>query len=242
MAHFTTGSDERDRMLRRAIGEVLALHEPPNFGVVVDHLPADFDLDLDELNGMLADMRGDAPPETLEKIGSPHANGAAPPSLDTADATPEGEIELHVPPTQENVQRVLHDINEHEARRALDEANAALSAANEKKVAAEINLRNAKADFGSTLRQWQLFAESASDGLSLEQRRQIEARNYLQATAEERARRRGPHGAATRFVQRHMTHGPSRGAYDRTAAARTGYRNFDPRRGPTVVLKTPSER
>jgi len=235
---FTTGSDERDAMLRRAIGECVACHDEPNFGLVVEKLPADFDLDTDELQGMLADMRGAAPPQThmglIEEFAESHPGG-----VKELPEPPESEIELHVPPTPENVRRIVRDINEREARAQLDAANAALDKARDKMVSAQVNLRHKRENFNGAVLQWQMMAESATDGLSAEARRQIEVRNHLASTAAERAARRAPHGSATAFVQRHMQNGPNRGAYSRTAAARAGYRNYDPRRGP---VKLPSER
>ncbi len=121
---YTTGSAERDKFLRRAIGEVIACHEQMTLEVVAaEHLPKDFELEADELSGMLDDMtHGDdapdeppqvervpprkalmidksphgapLPPETLEKIEPPRAPEAEPPHIDAADEAPQPEIRM----------------------------------------------------------------------------------------------------------------------------------------------------
>jgi len=85
MSNYSTGNPERDTRLRRAIQECVACNEHPVYGNVIEHLPADFDLDADEeLRPMLADLypasapQIDVPSESLENIEPPHANGAAP--------------------------------------------------------------------------------------------------------------------------------------------------------------------
>lgn len=86
---FSTGNPERDKRLKRAIAECLTVREHPTFGLVAEKLPQNFELDEDELNGMLVELKVIAPeppsPEALEKIALPHAGEDEPPEL---DATP----------------------------------------------------------------------------------------------------------------------------------------------------------
>lgn len=234
---YTTGSEGRDLWLKRAIAEVIALHEQPTFGTVTAHLPNDFDLDAEELAGMLADLYPDhVLPET------------APPKPEQVESValepPEDEITYEVDPalltTAEGIERVKRGIAESEARRQLDEANARLDAARERMVNAQVRLRHTRADLAAAITQWQLLAESVTDGLSAEQRRQIETRNFLASTAKDRAANPRLGRNANAFVFSRMRNGPNRGAFSRSAAARSGYINRDPSRGP--VAKIPSER
>lgn len=224
-------------MLRRAIGECVACNEIPNFGVVVEHLPNDFALELDELRDMIADMY---PAASAPSQPEP----AQVSRTDDSTGQPEDEITYEVDPalltTAEGIERVKHGIAESEARRQLDEANARLNAARERLVNARVNLRRKRDDLASAAYAWQALADSATDGVPADLRRQIEVRNHLAATAKEREARKARNNSATAFVQKNMQNGPSRGAYSRSAAARTGFQNFDPRRGATAKL--PSDR
>lgn len=246
----TTGSDDRDSYLKRAIAEAVACGEQTTLANIAEHLPADFDLDQAELDGMLADslLIGPAarqdlklapPPKSLEKIGLPDAAETEQTHHDTAGAAvePDTEREYLVDP-RIPAAVVAPKIREAEARRLLDEANQRLGVAREKLVNAQAILRSKRADLGTAIYQWQMLSESATDGLSPEARRQIEVRNHLASAAADRAARRGRGNSATAFVQKRMQNGPSRGAYSRAGAARSGYLNRDPSRG--AVPKVPS--
>lgn len=56
---YSTGNEERDRWLRRAISECIAAHDPLTFENVVEALPKDFDADQDEVVGMIEAMAED---------------------------------------------------------------------------------------------------------------------------------------------------------------------------------------
>jgi len=68
---MTTGNDERDRMLHRAIGECVALHEEPVIGLVLEKLPVDFDLLPEELADALAEMKLAQPTPTPTPAPAP---------------------------------------------------------------------------------------------------------------------------------------------------------------------------
>ena len=87
---MSTGNIERDKMLRRAIGECVALREAPVIGLVIDKLPADFDLLAEELADALTEMK--LAPESLKKIEAPRAPEPPPPHIETAHLTPEANI------------------------------------------------------------------------------------------------------------------------------------------------------
>lgn len=236
---YTTGSEERDRWLKRALGEVLACHEQPTLEAVAAALPSDFQLDEEELSGMLGNMQ----PQTAEPFP------AAPPGKPVIETTPAGDplpteavapqgtylIEASSPAEAETI---LPKVREAEARRQLDEANAKLGAARESLVNAQVDRRHRREALAGAIHQWQLLAENTTDGMSAEARRQVEVRNHLAATAAERAARGKPHPKAARFARRTMRNGPSRGAYSMSDAARAGFINRDPSRGP---VKLPSE-
>ncbi len=95
---YSTGNSERDTRLRRAIAETIACNEPMTLEQVAAHLPKDFDLEADELSGMLDAMAHDndapdEPPPQVERV-APHA------ALMIAE-TPEGHP-FAQPETQEN--------------------------------------------------------------------------------------------------------------------------------------------
>lgn len=261
---YSTGNPTRDAALKRAIGEVLALHEAVTLESVGEHVPNNegpFDLDAAELAGMLDEMKVSltkpgkgqrVPPSAPAKRPEPfgpitgHVDPAlfetAEPPRHTGDVRPDSEITYEVDPalltTAEGIERVKRGIAESEARRALDIANAKLGNAKERLYTAQVNLRDKRAALGGAAHAWQMLCDSATDGLSPEARRQVEVRNHLASTAADRAanpKRKN----ANAFVFSRMRFGPNRGAFDRHAAARAGYRNTDPRRGP--VVKLPSD-
>ena len=137
-------------------------------------------------------------------------------------------------------------IAEHQARLALDVANARLSKARDNMAIARGLLRERRNALAAAIMRWQILGntlDNKNDAVSRSNRQQTEIRNHLASTAAERERRaklKIKNNTAKTFVQRQMTNGPSRGAFDRSAAARVGYFNRDPRRGN--VVKVPSER
>lgn len=237
---YSTGNETRDAMLRRVIGEVLACHERPTLEAVAAGLPADFAVEQEEIDGMLGNMKP-PPPEPFP---------VAPPGKLAIETTPAGDplpTEAPAPAVTYTIEAatpaeaaaVVPKIAEAEARRQLDEVNARLGAAREALVNAQIVRRDRRAALAASITAWQLLSESATEGLTAEQRRQIEVRNHLAATAAERASRRKAHSGATAFVQKNMRNGPQRGAYSMQAAVRSGFVNHNPSRGP--VEKPPEQ-
>jgi len=264
---YSTGNLERDALIVRAIQEATACRDPITVESLTALLPPDFELDQDELDGMLSNMepvtvvipeghgkpmmttmpdgRALVPPETLNKIEAPHANETAEPHVAAAETTPQPDLPGGTYTiTDPNAARVIPKVKEAEARRALDAARARLSKARDNMVVAKGVLRERRNDLANAITAWQLLGDNingANDAKSRSDRQQAEIRNHLASTAADRAARAGrKNNSATRFAQRMMVNGPSRGAYDRSAAARSGYLNRDPNRG--AVPKLPSER
>jgi hypothetical protein len=184
-------------------------------------------------------------PETLKKIEAPREPQNETPHQDTAQTAPQpdmpsGEYVI----TDRDASRVAPKIAEHQARLALDIANQKLSRARDGMAIAKGVLRERRSDLASAIAQWALLGnglDNKSDAVSRSDRQQAEIRLHLASTAADRAARAGRRvDTAKAFVQGNMRSGPSRGAYDRKAAARNGYINRDPNRG--AVPKIPSER
>jgi hypothetical protein len=115
---YTTGNVERDKRLRRAIGEIIACNEDLTIEAIAAHLPKDFELETAEAEGMAADMGhletqpeppvervnpralmiektphgAPLPPETLENFEAPREAEDEPSHINTANATPVLEI------------------------------------------------------------------------------------------------------------------------------------------------------
>ena len=195
---MTTGNDERDKMLRRAIGECIALREEPVIGLVIEKLPADFDLLPEELADALAEMK--LAPESLKKIEAPRAPEPEPPHIDTADSTPEAKI------SREQAQHLMEV-----AHVRLDNARIAVKIAQQ-------DLGNTKGKLATAIIAWQQQA----DPLTPAERREREMRNHLASEQAKRAARGKPYPQAQAFVQKRMTNsGNHRGAFPRNYFGRS---------------------
>lgn len=166
---YTTGNAERDKRLRRAIGEVTMAHEQPTLEAVAKNLPQDFALDAEELTGMLAEMgviktgSDDGPPEPPPPVA--HAQMIAETPTGEPLAAPETLNKIGVPDRPEGEQP--HDppanstpeakITEGQARAMVNAANARLSRARERMVTAQNALKARRADLSAEIREWQLL-------------------------------------------------------------------------------------
>jgi len=247
---YSTGNIERDKMLRRVIGELVACHEKPTLAAVQENLPRDFDADADEVMGMLIDMKLvevehvepveppakigptlTAPPKPLKKIEPPREAQPEPPHEDTADSAPE---------------RIL----------SAQEANNAILAASNRVAEARASLTvrrretaTARAALANAITIWQT-------GLPPYTREQL-IRDHLRSEQEKRRQRieggippqvkivgksaidraaayshdNSPEGAVQSRMQ---GNGRRRGAYPKNMLHQ---KNFDPARGP--VFKVP---
>ena len=168
---FTTGNHERDKRLRRAIGECTMVHEQPTLEAVAKNLPQDFALDAEELTGMLAEMgiiktgSDDGPPEPPPQVErmAPHTQMIeetptgeklpAPETLDKIGVLDRAEGgRPHDPPAGSTVEA---KITEGQARHAVDVANARLSAARETMLTAQNRLKARRADLSAEILGWQ---------------------------------------------------------------------------------------
>jgi len=245
---FTTGVEERDKRIKRAIGEVKAFSEPMSLDSVRQHLPPDFDLDAEEFGGFALDMRlieiehfepptthakpmidqtpaGDPLPETLEQIEPPRAAQPEPRQEDTAD-----EDSGPILTARECNAAIL------DAQNRLGEARVQLAHRRNATAAA-------KAVLAAAIMQWQTGQKAYSqqdlirDHLRSEQekrRRLIEGGvppqvKIVGKSAIDRARAysrdNSPEGAA----RSRMLNGMSRGAFSKSDQHKI---NYDPRRGP----------
>jgi hypothetical protein len=165
---YSTGNAERDKRLRRSIGEVMMAHEQPTLEAVAKNLPQDFAVDAEELSGMLGEMgviktgSDDAPPpqvahaqmieqtptgeklpppETLEKIALPDRPEGEQPHDPPAASTPEAKI------------------SEGQARAMVTAANARLTRARERMVTAQNVLKARRADLSAEILGWQTLCK-----------------------------------------------------------------------------------
>jgi hypothetical protein len=258
---YSTGNSERDTRLRRAIGEAIACNEPMTLEQVAAHLPKDFDLEADELSGMLDAMAHDndapdepppqvervapllidatpdghpfAQPKSLEKIEPPREAEAAEPHNDAADEAPQPEIRLTA---QEANNAVLA------AQNRLGEARININLARE-------NTKRARGKLAAAITAWQNGAtpytqeQLVRDHLRSEQEKR---RQRIEQGVPPQVKRVGksaldisaaysrdntPEGA----VRSRMQIGARRGAFPKSMQ---GQKNFDPARG--AVYKPPS--
>ncbi|MGH7716387.1 MAG: hypothetical protein ACREML_10380 [Vulcanimicrobiaceae bacterium] len=239
---FTTGNPARDNMLRLALRTANNMHRDLTVAGLADLLPPDFDPGEDEIAGMIGDSGSFQQVFTTAAEPTPTPAETAP-SAPVESAAPEASgtysIDPNIHPAE--LPAVKDAIREDVARRQLDVANRRLSKARDVMAVAAGELRERRTDLSGAIMAWQLLAEKAGDGLTREQRERREVQNHIAAQNAERARRVAMrNNSAARFVQRRMQNGPSRGGFSREAAARAGFVNNDPRRGP--VAKLPSER
>lgn len=168
---FTTGSTERDKRLRRAIGEVMMVHEQPTLEAVSKNLPFDFAADADELEGMLTEMgiiktgSDDGPPEpppldnqlppqvATYQTGWSRGNLPAPKSLKkiAVPDRPEAEQPHDVSATS----TPQPEITEGEARAMVTAANTRLTRARETMFTAQRELKAHRADLSAEILGWQ---------------------------------------------------------------------------------------
>lgn len=129
---MTTGNPERDKVLQRAIGECLMLHEVPVIGLVIEKLPADFDLLPEELADALAEM---------ERVPAE----PTPPDMPQPEPTP-AEAQI----TREQAQHAMDA-----AHVRLDNARIAVRVAQE-------NVRETKGALAKAITAWQTQADPLS--------------------------------------------------------------------------------
>ncbi|MGH6670745.1 MAG: hypothetical protein ACRECV_02070 [Xanthobacteraceae bacterium] len=242
---YTTGNPARDNMLRFALRTANNLHREITPAGLADLLPPDFDLGEDEIAGMLGDSGAFQQVFAAAAEPTPAPAAVDPPLTESAAPAPEASGTYSIDPNihTDELPAVKSAIREDVARRQLDTANRALSKARDVMAVAAGELRERRTDLSGAIMQWQLLAEKTGDGLTREQRERREVQNHIAAQNAERARRVAMrNNSAARFVQRRMQNGPSRGGFSREAAARAGYLNNDPRRGPVFSRKLPSER
>jgi hypothetical protein len=190
---MTTGNDERDNMLKRAIGECQMLREEPVIGLVIEKLPADFDLLPEELADALAEM----------KLAQPEPQQVATPEPTPASA-----------PTQEPEV----SIGREQSQRLVESAHTRLNTARINVRVATEALRETKGKLATAITGWQ----TSADPLTPAQRREREMRNHLAGEQAKRAARRAPSPQATAFVQKRMQNsGNRRGAFPRQYLGRT---------------------
>ena len=170
---YSTGVQERDKRLRRAIGEVLALHEQPSLDVVASHLPKDFELEEFELSSMLADDTPDEPPQVEStapvpgwealRAGLAHkqmieetpAGDPLPKTLDKITSSQEFE---DAPPHSLPAEATpVPEINEQQARAVLTHSNKRLADARSAMVVATETLKNLRANLSTEIYRWQLL-------------------------------------------------------------------------------------
>lgn len=210
---MTTGNDERDTMIRRAIGECLMLRQSPSLGLVIDKLPRDFDLLESELTDALADMRtagGGELPEFESPTESFHNNPVSP---EPADTTPRAD---HPHSAPDKITREQSQARVDAAHVRHGEAVVAVRIAQQK-------VHNAQGVLAHAIEAWQ----RGTDPRTQAEREQANIRDHLRSEQEKRAARGKPASTATIFVQRQMRNGPNRGAFSMQQAARLGFR--DPR-------------
>ena len=164
---YTTGNAERDKRLRRGIGEVMMVHEHPSLEAVSKNLPQDFALDAEELTGML----GELGIIKIEVEDHPHPAHEAPHIAQMIEETPSGEP-LAAPETLEKIALPdraeggePHDppatstpeakITEGQARAMVDAANARLGRARETMLTAQNTLKAWRADLSAEILGWQ---------------------------------------------------------------------------------------
>jgi hypothetical protein len=166
---YSTGNAERDKRLRRAIGEVMTVQEQPTLEAVAKNLPQDFAVDADELNGMLTEMgiiktgSDDGPPEPPPQIAhapmiaeTPTGEKLPPPETLNKIALPDraGGEQPHDPPVTSTPEA---KISEGQARAMVTAANARLSRAREAMLTAQNRLKARRADLSAEVREWQLL-------------------------------------------------------------------------------------
>lgn len=223
---YTTGNPERDRILRRAIGEVLAVREQPTLETVADHLPNDqgpFALGADELAGMLADMRPQEPAKShkpVAPIGS--ATGkvnddvlARVKPVPPAKVVPVGTTPAKVvstDTTQAEPEAPEAKITREQSQHLMDLAHVRLDNARIAVKVKQQELSDSKRTLADAIMAWQ----EQADPLTPAQRREREMRQHLASEQAKRAARGGVHPNAAAYVQKRMTNsGNHRGAFPR---------------------------
>jgi hypothetical protein len=260
-----TGNDTRDKFLRRAIGEVVALHERPTLQTISERLPKDFAADQEEVDGMLAEMNIGVAAEKPKAIPSQKTENLAP----MIQTNPEGHalasksLENFEPPREAEADESHEDAADEtpapEIRLTAQEANAAILKAQNRLGEARIVIQRrrdatakARAALATAITVWQC-------GLPPYSREQL-VRDHLRSEQEKRRQRiEGgippevkPVGKSA--IDRRAAYSTDnsaegfarkRNAVEGGDGARRGafpksmmnQRNFDPRRGP--VFKPP---
>ena len=163
---YSTGNDERDKLLVRAIKECKALGDLLDLPSVAALLPGDFNTDSDELAGMVEALFGapDEPP-VRRAADTPQVPRELAAHLENVRKDPMAEIVAAAQPKPIPVRKATVEptppaeppsVNEMEARRAAESANARLVAAREAMQLETYNLRPLREAVASAVTQWQI--------------------------------------------------------------------------------------
>ena len=150
---FSTGNIDRDKLLIAAMKQVVASGKTATVELVSRALPGDFQLDAEELDGMLADI---APPDK-----QPPLIEAAQPEPVVATDTTAGQSERRDGPRlPEPVETTpAPEIGEREARAILDAANKRLSVSRGEMVIAQEKLKQLRGDLATAIFGWQQIGQ-----------------------------------------------------------------------------------
>ena len=261
---YSTGSKERDTLLRRAIGEIVALNEPLTFEAIAANLPNDFELETEEAEGMAEDMghlETEAPKVTppVEEIPAPGTmkpfvtlspHGAPLPKLyEKVSLIQTSEDEPPPIPTVEEPSQP--DLT---MQQATDAVNAAHNALGEARIAyrqSQQHTRDMRAALATAITVWQTGQPPYT--------REMMTRDFIRGSNEARAQRAakgvpaqvkqvgksvidrsaayGTDNSPEGFARSHMKYGGAhRGAFPKSMHGRI---NYDPRLGP--VAKVPGQ-
>jgi len=179
---------ERGAMILRAIGECVALNEPPTIGNVSDKLEKfpEFDLLDSELEEALREMKA-----TPEPTPAPAPEPTPAPAADDGD---------------------MIEISREQMHKLCEKAQARLDAARIVVKVLQGNVVETKRKLADAITAWQQQA----DPLTPAQRREREMRNHLASEQDKRAKRGGVQPNAAAYVAKRMTNsGNHRGAFPR---------------------------
>ncbi len=255
---YTTGNAERDKRLRRAIGELIACHEEVTFEAVAAHLPKDFELEEIEFSSMLADMaQGEdepteppPPPPQVERVApralmidkSPHGAPLPPETQENFESPREAEDEPPQIDTAEATPQPEIRLTAQEANRAVLDAQNRLGESRIQINLARDKTKRARAKLAAAITAWQEGAppytqeQLVRDHLRSEQekrRQRIEGGippeyKPVGKSALDRAAAYSRDHTPEGAVRSRMQIGARRGAFPKSMQ---GQVNTDPRRG-----------
>lgn len=261
---YTTRNAERDKRIRRAIGEIVACNEPLTFEAIAEKLPKDFDLETAEAEGIAGNMgllesdpKPDEPPPQVERVSprkalmietSPHG-APLPETLEKiepprgAEATEPQEDAADATP-QPEIRLTAQEANKAilDGQNRLGEARIQINKARDKTA-------KARAALASAITAWQNGAPAYTReqmtrdfirGSNEARRQRIEGGippevKAVGKSAIDRSAAYSKDYSAEGAARSRMQHGARRGAFPSSMKFQ---QNFDPRRGP--VAKLPS--